>query len=142
MQVTFTGANPGAQITAACFNLPAGASCSLSGNTVTITTSASAPTGSYQVIVVFTASQQVTASLSGQQPMLFAAAVGFLGLPVGLVWARRNRKKMGQRVVLIFTGIVLLAAVAGCGGRPKSITTTTTQQVSSQSSLAVTLNVN
>jgi hypothetical protein len=139
MQVTFSGANPSAQITATCFNLPAGASCSLSGTTVTITTSGSTLPGSYQIIVVFTANQQITASVFNQQHILFATGFGFLGLPMGLVWMHRSRRKIA-RPLLVFSGLVLLLVLAGCGGRPK--TTPTTEQVASQSSLAITLNVN
>jgi hypothetical protein len=67
----------------------------LSGTTVTITTTASTPVGSYQVIVMFTANQQITASASSQERILFATGIGLLGLPVGLVWVGRNRKKWG-----------------------------------------------
>jgi hypothetical protein len=139
MQVSFSGANSSAQITATCFNLPVGASCSLSGTTVTITTSASTPAGSYQVIVVFTANQQITASVFSRQRIVFAAGLGFLGLPMGLIWIHRSRKKIA-RPLLVFSGLVLLVMLAGCGGNPK--TTPATQQVTSQSSLAITLNVN
>jgi len=142
MQVTLTGNNQNAQVTATCYNLPLGASCSLSGTTVTITTSASTPTGSYQVIVVFTVSQQITASAAGQQNILFAAGLGTLGLPVGLLWTRRNRRKAGGRLLMVLSGMMLLAALVGCGGRSQQFTTTTPHQVTSQSSLAVTLNVN
>jgi hypothetical protein len=139
MQISFSGANSSAQITATCFNLPAGASCSLSGTTVTITTSASTPAGNYQIIVVFTANQQITASVFSRQRIVFAAGLGFLGLPMGLIWMHRSRKKIA-RPLLVFSGLVLLVVLAGCGGHPK--TTPTTQQVTSQSSLAITLNVN
>jgi hypothetical protein len=139
MTVTFTGETAGATVTAACFNLPAGATCSLSGTTVTITTSASTPVGSYQVIVVFTVTQTTTASLTGQSKVLLASGVGFLGLPVALLWVRRGRKKPLHRVVLALVGLALLLGVlAGCGGRS---TTTTSRQVTSQSSVTVTLNV-
>ncbi|HJX83746.1 MAG TPA: hypothetical protein VJ723_05330, partial [Candidatus Angelobacter sp.] len=140
LTVTFTGETMGATITAACFNLPTGTTCTLSGNTVTITTSAGTPVGSYQVIVVFTITQTTTASLTGQSKMLLASGVGFVGLPVALLWMRRGRKKPLHRVVLAWVGLaMLLGALAGCGGR--STTVPNTRQVTSQSSVAVTLNV-
>ena len=62
---------------------------------------------------------------------------------MGLVWARGNRKQIAQRLVLLCLGMLLLATLSGCGGHPQTIpTTVTTQQVTSQSSLAVTLTVN
>jgi hypothetical protein len=139
MQVTFNGANANAQISAVCYNLPAGASCTLSGTTVTIATAASTPAGSYQIVVVFTATQQITTSALTIQRVIFAAGLGFLGLPMGLVWVARNRRRVGMRLLVVLTGMVLLAALAGCGGHPNQ--PTTPQQVTSQSSIAITLNV-
>jgi carboxypeptidase family protein len=138
LTVTFTGETTGATVTAACFNLPAGTTCTLSGATVTITTSASTPAGSYQVIVVFTVTQTTTASLTGQSKMLLASGVGLMGLPVALLWMRRGQKKRLHRVVLAFLGLaLLLGALTGCGGHA----TTLGHSVTSQSSVSVTLNV-
>ncbi|HWX53658.1 MAG TPA: carboxypeptidase regulatory-like domain-containing protein [Verrucomicrobiae bacterium] len=140
LTVTFTGETAGATVTAICYNLPAATTCALSGNTVTIATSAGTPVGSYQVIVVFTVTQTTTASLqSGQHSGFLASGIALLGLPLGLLWTRRGSKKPLRTAVLAFLGLALLLVLAGCGGR--SQITATGHQVTSQTSVSVTLNV-
>jgi uncharacterized membrane protein YgcG len=96
--------------TVSCLNLPAGASCSYSAtsNTVTITTSATTPAGTYQVTVVF------NETVSG-------AANSWIVLPILLLPLMILRKRLAARGVWITAclGLVLLAGMAystGCGG--------------------------
>ncbi len=94
-----------------CLNLPAGATCSYSEttNTLTISTSSSTPKGTYQVTVVF------TETVSG-------AASSWILLPILLLPLILLRKRLVARSVWISAGfgLVLLAATAiactGCGG--------------------------
>jgi N-acetylneuraminic acid mutarotase len=94
-----------------CLNLPTGAACSYSAttNTLTITTSATTPKGTYQITVVF------TETVSG-------AATGYILLPILLIPLLLMRRKLAARGVWITAslGLVLLASAAfsviGCGG--------------------------
>jgi len=110
---------------ATCLNLPAGALCSFSNatNVLTITTSSTTPTGTYQVTVVF--SETVTSATSAwiMAPLLL--------LPLFLL-----RKKLQSRGILSAAclGLVLLGAAAyltGCGGSSSSNATPTTHSVTS-----------
>jgi N-acetylneuraminic acid mutarotase len=93
-----------------CLNLPTGASCSYSSatNTVTITTSATTPKGTYQITMVF------TETVSG-------AASSWILLPILLLPLYFLRRKLAARGVWATAclGLVLLAGLAlttGCGG--------------------------
>jgi hypothetical protein len=96
--------------TVSCLNLPPGASCSYSAtsNTVTITTSAATPAGTYQVTVVF------NETVSG-------ASTSWILLPIlllPLVFLRRRMAARGAWVTACL-GLVLLVGAAlcsGCGG--------------------------
>ena len=96
-------------VTAACLNLPVGASCSYTAavNTLTITTCSTGPVGIYNVTVVFT---ETVASTS--------ASLGFLPfLLVPLCWQRKKliRNKVRLTVlVVVFIGAGVLATI-GCG---------------------------
>ena len=90
-----------------CLNLPTGASCSYSASagTLTITTSASTPVGTYQITVVF------TETLPGASLIL----IPLLLLP--LAAARRRWKKAGIMVVLCLgLAVAAVAGISGCGG--------------------------
>jgi hypothetical protein len=96
--------------TVSCLNLPPGASCSYSAttNTVTITTSAATPAGTYQVTVVF------NETVSG-------AATSWILLPILLLPLVFLRRRMAARGVWVTAclGLVLLAGATpctGCGG--------------------------
>jgi uncharacterized membrane protein YgcG len=97
--------------TITCLNLPAGATCSYfsTTNTVTITTSATTPAGTYQVTVVF------NETVSG-------ASTSWILLPILLLPLVFLRKKLAARGVWVTAclGLVLLVgaavACAGCGG--------------------------
>jgi hypothetical protein len=100
-------------VTVTCLNLPAGATCSYSATTktVTITTSSTTPAGTYQITVVF------TETVSG------AGTAGIL-LPILLLPLVLLRRKLAARGIWAnaFLGLVLMAGAAavyigiGCGG--------------------------
>ena len=96
-------------ISVSCLNLPSGTTCSYlpSTSTVTIKTSSSTPSGTYQIVIVF------TETLPG-------AASGFVFLPIlllPLTSARRRKALLGRISFLVCLGLVLLAlASGGCSG--------------------------
>ena len=115
-------------ISVTCLNLPAGASCSYSTttNSVTITTSPTTPKGTYQIIVVFT--ETVTSS---------AFLLPILLLPLAFI-----RRKYAARNIWLTTclGLVLLATAAlsiGYGGG--SSPPPSTQQATSSGSVTLTI---
>jgi len=127
--VTVGGANATALITAVCYNLPAGATCSYANGTVSISVLKGTPLGTYAVTIVFTTTQAVASNfLHG--PAFFAAWSGILGLPLGLLWMGGNRKKNLRRLLMILAGMVLLISLVGCGGKASSTATPTTTQTS------------
>ena len=93
--------------TVSCLNLPAGASCSYSAGTVTITTSATTPNGTYQIIVVFT--ETVTESTSA-----------WILMPILLLPLYFARKRLTTRGSWLSACVVLVVIAAvtviGCGG--------------------------
>jgi N-acetylneuraminic acid mutarotase len=97
--------------TVSCLNLPAGAACSFSSttNSVTITTSSTTPAGTYQITVVFTVTEP-------------GAAAGFVLLPILLLPLVLVRRKLAARGAWVTAcmGLILLAAAAAavvaCGG--------------------------
>ena len=97
-------------VTVVCLNLPAGASCSYSANSgsVTITTSSSTPAGTYQITVVF------TETLPG-------AATALIFLPIlllPLIYAPRRWAAASRVWLLACAAAVLTMAVliTSCGG--------------------------
>ena len=111
--------------TATCLNLPAGAICSYSFATgvLTISTSSTTPTGTYQVTVVFNETVANTSS-------------AFILLPFVLLPLVFLRKRLTSRGIwpAVWLGVILLAATAfsvGCGGSSSPVKTTTTQSVTS-----------
>jgi fibronectin type 3 domain-containing protein len=115
-----------------CLNVPAGAACSYSSatNTVTITTSTTTPKGTYQITVVF------TETVSG-------AATSWILLPILLLPLVMLRRKLAARGIWLTAslGVVLLAAAAfsiGCGGSG-SKTTPQTHQATSSGSVTLTV---
>jgi Bacterial Ig domain/Alginate lyase len=132
-QLTFVNLPSGAVTQANCYNLPAGVNCSYDGQTtkLTLTTGASTPAGTYQVLVVGIVNPQTTAASGGHSNRV---EWGILGLPLGLMWLGRRRRcwlYSGAGVL----GLCLLL-VAGCSsGTPTSPT-------ASQASTTLTLTVN
>jgi hypothetical protein len=115
-----------------CLNLPAGAACSYSPttNTVTIATSAATPPGSHQITVIF--AEAVT-----------GAATASLLLPILLLPLVFLRRKLATRGVwsTACLGLVLLAAAAftGCGGGGSTPTPAPTHPVTSSDVVTLTV---
>jgi hypothetical protein len=119
--------------TATCLNLPAGAICSYSFATgvLTISTSSTTPSGTYQVTVVFA---ETVASTS----------TAFILLPFLLLPLFFLRKKLAPRAIwpAVWLSLILLAATAfsvGCGGSSSPTKTTTTQSVTSSGVVGMTV---
>jgi len=120
-------------VSVSCLNLPGGATCTYSATTktVTISTTAASPSGTYQITVIFTETLPGTATAQVLLPILL--------LPLLLV-----RRKMAQRGIW-FTAclaLVLLAGMAcstGCGGGGTQSTTPATHQVTSSGTVSLTI---
>ena len=120
-------------VSASCLNLPTGATCTYSStsNTVTITTASTTPTGTYQIIVVF------TETLPG-------VATGFILLPILLLPLFYLRRKLAARGVWLTACAGLIVAVAtiiaiGCGGGGGGTSTPQTHQVTSSGTVTLTV---
>jgi len=119
-------------LTAICLNLPAGASCNYSSSTgqVSITTSSVTPSGTYQVVIVFTETTTTTGTSS------------FILLPLLLLPLYFLRNKLAVRGEWL-AGCLALAVLAGaititgCGSAKGTSSTTTSSQ--STQSASVTL---
>jgi N-acetylneuraminic acid mutarotase len=132
--VTFLSSVESASVT--CLNLPAGAACSYSAttNTLTITTSSTTPKGTCQVTTVF------SETISG-------AATSWILFPILLLPFMLLRRKLAVRGIWISAsiGLVLIVAVAytvGCGGGGGGTTVTPvpqTHQVVSSGSVSITI---
>ena len=124
-------------VSAACLNLPRGASCSYSAATgvVTIATAAATPGGAYQVTVVFTETEPGAAAALVLMPLFL--------LPLLLTGTRIA----ARRGVTVLLGLILLAAAAcisACGGSGTSGVTsasspTPTHQVTSSGVVRLTI---
>jgi uncharacterized membrane protein len=136
-QLAFSNLTTGTPTSADCYNLPAAVNCSYSAQTekLTLTTGASTPPGTYQILVVSTENPQTAASVHGhsRQGEVWSC---LLGLPLGLMWFGRKRR----RWVYSSAGILglFLVFMVGCS----SGTPTTASSVKSQASTALTLTVN
>ena len=123
-------------ISAACINLPAGASCSYSatGNTLTIATTSSTPAGLYQITVTFTETVPGTASAFVLLPLVL--------LPLAFVNKRTAGGGAWQAACL---GLVLMAGAAfisGCAegtNNSSSTSTNPTHQVTSSGTVSLTV---
>lgn len=121
--VTFTGADTASQITANCVNLPSGASCSYdtTAKAVTIQTTANTLAGTYQILIIFTFTQQ-SAALAHPR-LLLASGLGTIGIPLGLLWIGGGRKRVRLAIGLFVLGLMLsLAACSGGGSGSGSAT--------------------
>ncbi|MGD0831747.1 MAG: chitobiase/beta-hexosaminidase C-terminal domain-containing protein [Terracidiphilus sp.] len=94
----------------ACLNLPAGATCSYSSatNTVTITTTSATPKGTYQITVVF--SETVSGAASGW------ILLPFLLLPLALLRKKLTAKGAWITASLAITLLAAATLSTGCGG--------------------------
>jgi hypothetical protein len=108
-------------VSGSCLNLPAGSNCtySASSSALTITTSSSTPSGTYQITVVF------TETLPGASALALAA---FLFLPLGFgTKARRNPRVWACVLILGFSALL----ASGCGGGAAAIQPQTHQVTTS-----------
>jgi hypothetical protein len=137
LQVNISNAPATAQITVACLNLPAGATCTYNRatSTVSIGTLATTPQGTYNITIVFTATQPAASLVRART--FWAVWIGLLGVPMGLLWMGGGRKKTWRRVLIAMLGLMLLTVLAGCGGGTSHPNT-----VTSQAAVAVKLVVN
>ncbi len=90
-----------------CLNLPADAACSYSESegAVSITTTSSTPSGSYQVTVVFTETVSGTTS-----------AVLYLVLLPPFALRRKLQRQRAKWICIAIVTITILASFIGCGG--------------------------
>ena len=114
-------------VSVSCLNLPTGAQCSYAAGTLTVTTTAATPLGSYQLTVVF------TETVPGKAAALLL--LPFLLLPLAK-FSKKMRNAANMGFLLCVAAILTIAATAvGCGGGG----TAATHQVTSSGT--VTLNV-
>jgi hypothetical protein len=143
LPVSFTGSSstPAAalSVVATCIDLPVGTACSYDNGTrtVTITTSASTPPGSYQVVAIFTIATQTARAT--YRPVMVAMWGGLMGLPLGLLWIGGSRKKAVRCGAITLLGLWLILSLVGCGTGTKFVPIG--PAASTQSSVAITLNV-
>jgi len=126
----------GALTLADCYNLPAAVNCSYSGQTqtLTLTTGVSTPPGTYQILVVTTVNPKTSASVN-RHSSKGELWYGLLGLPLGLMWVGRKRRRWLYSGVGILS--LFLVLMVGC-----SSGTPTTSSATSQASMTLTLTVN
>jgi hypothetical protein len=135
-QLAFFNLSTGTPTSADCYNLPAAVNCSYSAQTekLTLTTGASTPPGTYQILVVSTENPQTTASVHGhsRQGEMWSC---LLGLPLGLMCFGRKRRRWLYSSAGIL-GLFLVLMVGCSSGKPP------TTSVTSQASTSLTLTVN
>ena len=97
-------------VSVTCLNLPSGTSCSFSAptNSLSITTSATTPTGTYEITVVF------TETLPGAATALIFLPI--LLLPLAIARRKWNAGRIWLTAGLGFLLIVVAGANIGCGG--------------------------
>jgi len=112
-----------------CLNLPNGASCAYSASpgALTITTSSSTPSGTYQITAIF------TETLPGAPALALAA---FLFLPFG--FAARIRRNRRDWVWILILGFSALLA-SSCGGGGGGGTQPQTHQVTTSGVVTLTV---
>ena len=93
-----------------CLNLPAGATCSYSATsgTLSIATTSATPKGSYQITAVFTETAPTTFLAILWAPLLLLPAVFFV----------RRKKPLG--LLLVMTVALLTLPISGCSGNANS----------------------
>jgi len=117
--VTYTLTLPSGatNVSAQCLNLPAGATCSYSSvtSTLTITTTASTPAGTYQITVV------ITETLPGSATALIF--LPFLLLPLA-AFRTRWAKQSAWLTIVLMIAVASGATMMGCGGSAQTHTVT------------------
>jgi hypothetical protein len=109
--LTFSNLQQGAAVSTVCYNLPAAAYCNYNAGTLTISTGAMTPPGTYHVLIV--CSTSATLSSSGKSSSA-TVLCGLLGLPIGLQMLYRGRKFRLCGLSLLSLFVVMV--VIGCGG--------------------------
>jgi hypothetical protein len=120
-------------VTATCLNLPAGAACSYSATTSTlsITTNSTTPSGTYQITVVFDETLPGVASALTFLPVLL--------LPTLVIG--RKRTKMHFVSMLCLGMLLTIGTVVGCGGSGGSGgSNPQTHQITSSGSVMLVVN--
>ena len=118
-------------VTVTCLNLPAGTTCSYLSSTLTIATSSTTPSGTYQIVAVFTETFPgvATAWLFFMPTLIFFAGFG-----------KRGRTRRIALVLIVIGASAVVGTTAGCGGGKTSpVISPQAHQVSSSG--LVTLNL-
>jgi hypothetical protein len=123
----------GAAVSAVCYDLPAIGYCNYNSGTLTISTGATTPAGTYHVLVVCSSSavQSSSNKFAGTTTLC-----GLFGLPIGLLMLYRGRKFRLYGLSLL--SVLLLMVATGCGGNSP---TQSTPIVPAQVSTTLTLTV-
>jgi hypothetical protein len=136
--LSFTNIPSNAQTTVTCYNLPAQANCSYDALTkaVTLTTGASTPAGTYQVMVVSLSIPTQSASAPHRDVLMWA---GLFGFPLGLmVFGSKRRRWLysAAAFLCVFLAVSAIGCTSGKSATPQTSAST------AQASTTVTITVN
>ena len=109
--LTFSNLQQGAAVSTVCYNLPALAYCNYNVGTLTISTGATTPPGTYHVLIVCSTSAALGSSSKSSSSTVLC---GLLGFPIGLLMLYHGRRFRFYGLSLL-TGLLLVFAI-GCGG--------------------------
>ena len=129
----FSTLQQGAEISAACYNLPAFGYCNYASGTLTISTSVATPPGTYHVLIVCSTSGLVSSS---NKPGGMTILCGLLGFPIGLLMLYRGRRLRFYGLILL--SVLFLIVPIGCGGSGPNPSSAV---VAAQASTGLTLTV-
>jgi hypothetical protein len=109
--LTLSRLQPGAVVSAVCYNLPAFGYCNYSSGALTISTSSNTPPGTYHVLIVCSSSGALSSS---NRSAGMTVLCGLFGFPIGLLMLRRGRIFQSYGLSLLL-GALLLTVAIGCG---------------------------
>jgi hypothetical protein len=109
--LTFSALPQGAAVSAVCYNLPALGYCNYASGTLTVSTNATTPLGTYHVLIVCSTSGPVSSSNKPGGMIIFC---GLLGFPIGLLMLHRGRRLRFYGLSLL--SVLFLMVAVGCGG--------------------------
>ncbi len=109
--LAFSNLQQGAAVSTVCYNLPALAYCNYNAGTLTISTGATTPSGTYHVLIVCSTSAALSSSSRSSSATMLC---GLLGFPIGLLMLYRGRKF--RLCGLSLLSLLLVMVVVGCGG--------------------------
>jgi hypothetical protein len=122
-------------VSAICLNLPAGATCSYSATskTVTVSTLSTTPAGAYTVTVVFTETESGVATAVTLLPILL--------LPFACTQRKMSSRRLCCTVLLGFLLLVPAACISACGGSsaPTQTPSVVTHQMTSSATVSLTV---